>query len=227
MPNVEEGKKDELTPPKADKKHIASQFIKWGIGLIPYTAGAASEIFDLFYQSGYEKRLEMWREEVSGRINQLSEKISLEKLLRDEEFHSLLTELTFIALRNHQQIKLEAALNLLSNSPLSTLDYDFKKLFAIYIDQFTGFHLRTLFMIYENQQCEGKPGHLNGKELRQRLKEDIFINDTRLMSAIMEELDAVKGLVEGKSIQPSNQNIRYLVLSHIGLSFIEMISKKP
>lgn len=193
---------------------------------IPIVGGASAETFDLIYKSVYEKRLDIWRARVTRELNnQLEQNISLEELIKNEEFQSILAETTIIALRNHQEKKLKTLLNVVRNSTTSPIKYDFKKLFIGYIDQFTEYHLRMLVFIADNEKLEGKTGHKNSSELRDLILEDVFHKDESLFSLFHEELEVAKGMFRyrTKSRTIEKGKISFMKLTEMGKKFIDLI----
>ena len=215
---------EELEVPKEGKSHKAQAIIKGGLGAIPFVGGAVGETFDLIYKSGYEKRLEKWRIDVSARLNKLSDTVSISDLLKNDEFQSLLSEATVIALKNHQEIKLDAILNMVENSPGSPVDYDFKKLFLNYVDNFTGYHLRTLGLIAERHQQINEQNLDLEINFPQKILEEVFQGDEELRNLIMEELKVGKGLIAFAFLEYVPSRPESYVLSQLGIKFMKLIT---
>lgn len=214
-----------INPPISDIEQKAQSLIKGALGAIPIIGGIAGESFDIIYKTGFEKRLNQWRISVSEVLNKLLEKQSLDSLAKDDEFHSLLLESTLVALKTHQQIKLDAVKQLLYNSTSSSTEYDFKKLFLNYIDQFTSYHLRTLGMILENQELINSNDRLDSSKLFEKINCEVFHNDEQLMAQVQEELTVGKGLIKKKKIEHQDKVVKYTVLSEIGKRFVDLIRK--
>ncbi|MEM9361468.1 MAG: hypothetical protein AAGA43_02485 [Bacteroidota bacterium] len=214
---------ENLKVPKQDNKHRAQLVAKGVLGAIPIAGGAVAETFDMIYQSGYEKRLNTWREEVSNRLIKISKSISIEELSQNEEFQSLLTESTIVALKNHQKVKLDAVLNLLINSTESPLEYDFKKLFLNYLDQFTSYHLRTLGVVFENEKLFKTDNYQYAHDLHELIKKEVFHGDEELKGIVLEELEPIKGLIKHEKNRIKDQTTSSLVLTNHGKRFIELV----
>lgn len=218
-------KKEKLIEPVPDLEEKAQGLVKGALGGVPFAGGAIGELFDIMYQSGYEKRLQTWRGDVSKRLNSLREEV-LKQLEQDEEFQSLLAESTLAVLKNHQEIKIEAIKNLLFNSTTSTVEYDFKKLFINYIDQFTAYHLRTMWMIFENNSLD-KSKQLSCNELDEKILKEVFHSDEAFNHVVRKELGLGKGLVDSpyKEIIKYGHKlkIRYLELTDHGKNFMTLI----
>jgi len=214
---------EELIPPKPDNEHKGQQLSKGVLSGIPFAGGFAGELLDMVWRTGYEKRLSEWRTDISIALSRKFDETNISTLIEDEEFQSLLAESTIIAIKNHQEDKLNAIKNLLVNSTSSPVNYDFKKLFLNYLDQFTMYHLRTIGHIYENL----KPG--NKKFLSQndhigKILDEVFYGDEELRGQVFEELMAVKGLITKKQGPFAEYNTTtYYALTTLGQKFIKLV----
>lgn len=212
-----------ITPPKQDSKHKGQLIFKGALGAIPFAGGLAGETFDLVWKSGYEKRLDNWRIKVSEELSKKYDATSITKLTENEEFQSLIAESTIIALKNHQKLKLKAILNLTINSTDSPVEYDFKKLFINYIDQFTEYHLRTIGVIKENLSLIGSNKFLTYNEHMQFILNDVFHGDDELRTLVIEELMVAKGLITKKR-ESEKQNVeKYYAFTILGQKFVDLI----
>ncbi|MCL4528700.1 MAG: hypothetical protein M1282_04735, partial [Chloroflexi bacterium] len=105
-------------PPKADSGDTAHLVAKAALSVVP----GASELFEYFIKPPLEKRLEKWQEEVANALRHLEEenRLNIENLKANEQFISIIVQVTTIALRNHQKEKLSALKNVIINSALQT-----------------------------------------------------------------------------------------------------------
>lgn len=69
-------------------------------------------------------------------------RFTIESLKNNNEFLSIFVETTQYAMRTHQQEKLTAFHNIIENSILTSLEFDYQKIFLIYINDFTVFHIQ-------------------------------------------------------------------------------------
>jgi hypothetical protein len=87
-------------------------------------------------------------EEIGRRLKELEEKIqgfSFEKLSENEVFVTTAMYATTIAIRNHQDEKIEALRNAVLNAALpSAPEEDLQLMFLSFVDAFTPWHLRIL-----------------------------------------------------------------------------------
>jgi len=216
-------KKENIIPAKSNIEQKGQQLSKGALGIIPFVGGLAGETLDLIWKTGYEKRLDQWRKSISESLSRKLDEENLSILFDTDEFQSLLAESTIIALRNHQEEKLIAVKNLLINSTVSTIEYDFKKLFLNYIDQFTAFHLRTIGHIYENLKPDNK-NFLSQNDHIQKILDEIFYGDEELRGQVFEELMAVKGLITKKKGPYAEFNTTtYYALTALGQKFMNLV----
>lgn len=212
----------EIKPPKPNIEDIGKSLSKGVVGAIPFFGGLAGEVLENIWNTRSEKRLIKWRENISIALESKLDKSEIEALVDNEEFNSLLTEATIIALRNHQETKLNAIKNLLVNSTKSPEEYDFNKLFLNYIDQFTAYHLRILGSIQNNLLVE-KSDFLSMNNHKQKLLTEIFHGDGELMDQIVAELLSGKGLIsDTKGAFKGFNTTQYLNLTNMGKRFITM-----
>jgi len=214
----------DLIPPEQDTKHKGQLVFKGALGAIPIAGGLVGETFDIIWKSGYEKRLENWRLAISKELSKKYDDSNIAKLARNEEFQSLVAESTIIALKNHQKLKLQAILNLVINSTESPIEYDFKKLFLDYIDQFTAYHLRSIGVIKENLNLIESNSFLTYNDHMKFILENVFHGDAELRGQVFEELMAVKGLITKKTDPIGKRgNKKYYCFTALGQKFVDLI----
>jgi hypothetical protein len=115
---------------------------------IPFVGGAVSEGFQLAFSAPLERRRVAWMREVSDTLTLLIERskdVSLERLLADERFVSVLVQATVVALRNHDQEKLASLRNAVANCAAGVpFPDDLKVKFLNWIDELTPWSLALL-----------------------------------------------------------------------------------
>lgn len=147
---------DNLEVPKEGKYDKLHTLIKGAIGSIPLPGSSlAAEVFGIILMQPVAKRRDAWMEAVAEAVLSLSEKLenfSIDKLREDEEFVSFLMEATQIALKNHQEEKLNLLQNSLQNFfRLNDASYDRKYSFLKIIESITATHLEILSFIVDNE----------------------------------------------------------------------------
>lgn len=128
---------------KADLVHTAT---KAGLSTIPWIGGPVAELFSLIIQPPIEKRRQAWMEQVAEGLRRLEENgLKIESLRDNEEFISAVLHASQIALRNHQQTKLEALRNAVLNVGRGQApDHALQLMFLNFVDTFSEWHVRVL-----------------------------------------------------------------------------------
>jgi hypothetical protein len=135
-----------LDPPEqsgGDLVHSAARAI---VGLVP-GGSAALEFFNNIIAPPLEKRRQKWMETVAEAIRKLAQEqgVKVEDLQHNESFITTVMQATQIALRNHEQEKLDALRNAVLNSALPHAPADsLQQMFLAWVDRLTVWHLRIL-----------------------------------------------------------------------------------
>lgn len=135
-----------LKVPTQSKADAAHTLVKAGLSAIPIIGGPAVELFQYVIQPPLEKRRGEWMAQVGEKLHELENNgLDLDELQNDEKFVSAVMHASQIALRTHQQAKLEALQNAIVNiangqAPEETLQHVFLNL----VDSFTELHLQIL-----------------------------------------------------------------------------------
>jgi hypothetical protein len=143
--------KNKIDVPKTsagDHLHTGTRTL---ISAIPLLGGPALELFNALLQTPIEKRQQEWREKITLAIIELqkSNGIKIEDLQNNEQFISVLTEATIVAIKTHNQQKKELLKTAVVNSALGiTIDDDSAVLFVRYIDELTSRHILLLRQLH-------------------------------------------------------------------------------
>ena len=132
-------------PDKWDKSHAA---VKAGLAIIPGIGGTAAELFSMVIAPPLEKRRNQWLDDIAERLKSLERAVDgfrVEDLSQNETFITVVMHATQVAIRNHQQEKLEALRNAVLNTAMSKApENDRQLMFLNFIDELTPWHLRLL-----------------------------------------------------------------------------------
>jgi hypothetical protein len=137
---------DRYATPKKSAGDVAHAVTKAGLSAIPIIGGPAVELFQLVMQPPLEKRRAEWMQRVGEGLKALEESgLDIETLGENEEFVSAVMQASQIALRTHQEEKLEA----LGNATLNVAsgqapDEALQLMFLNFVDAFTEWHIRVL-----------------------------------------------------------------------------------
>jgi len=156
--------------PTKDKKDHIHKATKVGLNFIPIAGGALAEIFETVFSAPIDKRKEEWLKRLAVTIDELCEKVeglTPEKLSNNPEFISIYLQASNIAIRTHQEEKLNMLNIAVKNSVIQeNLDESKKMIFLRLVDQMTPLHIKVFhFLSFTNQYV---------KELNNRLPSNII-----------------------------------------------------
>jgi hypothetical protein len=137
---------DDPKLPKRSKGDVAHAVAKAGISALPIVGGPAAELFQFVVQPPLDKRRAEWMADVGEKLRSLEERgLKLEDLQNNPQFISTVMHASTIALRTHQQAKLDALKNAISHvAQRRGPDETMQHLFLDFIDSLTEAHLRIL-----------------------------------------------------------------------------------
>lgn len=136
-------------PPKAKSAGDAAMEVgKAIISAIPGAGGPLQVLLENVFSAPIEKRKQAWLEQLADVVADLQKRVAgltPERLAANEAFITVAMQATQIAVRNHQQEKLQALRNAILNSALpGPPQEDEQMIFLRLIDQLTPWHLRFL-----------------------------------------------------------------------------------
>lgn len=149
-----EEERDLTKRPELSPRDIAHAFftgiIQIGASYI-ITGPVAASLLSLVLEDPLSRRRDEWIESIAIDLVKLREQVegfSLENLSENETFVTTVLQTIQIALRTHQQEKLEALRNAVLNSALPNAPEDtLQMVFLSFIDRFTTHHLQQLALI--------------------------------------------------------------------------------
>jgi hypothetical protein len=126
------------------------------VSAIPAAGGPLQVAFENIFTSPIEKRKEAWLNQLVDVINEVQERVSEitpESLAENDAFVTIVMQASQVAIRNHQQAKLEALRNAVLNAALPNPPHeDEQMIFLRLIDQLTPWHLRVLSVLNDPTQ---------------------------------------------------------------------------
>lgn len=152
--SMKDEKNKNLEVPKESIADKAHSLVKGAIGGVPMVGALASEVFGMIVIQPITKRREQWMESVVEALIALEIKIKgfeIESLKENEEFISFLMETSQIAAKTHQNEKLKALRNALSNFFICEYHFDKKFSFIKVIEDLTPGHIHLLQFLFEHQ----------------------------------------------------------------------------
>ena len=135
---------DDLKPTVADHIHSA-------VSAMASVVPCGSEFFNALVTKPMEERRNNWIFLMEKRITYLEQKgLKVDDLKNNDDFVSAVAYASSISSYTKSKIKIQALINAVTNAALlPTLDSTKKSIFLRYIDQFTEWHLKTLYY-FEN-----------------------------------------------------------------------------
>lgn len=151
---------DPSVEPGGEKAHRVARVM---IGAVPIIGGAGVEIFNSIIDTPMNKRKVQWMNQVGDALNDLIEKglLTEQDLQHNETFITTVAQASMLAIRCHQQEKLEALSNAVLNVAVGhDPEEDLRQLFLNFIDVCTVTHIRMLSLMRGPEEW----GHKNGVE---------------------------------------------------------------
>lgn len=136
----------DLEVPKETGKDYVHTAIKTALGEVPLAGGALAEIFSAVIESPFQKRKIEWMHRVVDAIEELQEKgLKVDELRENEQFISAVFYASHLAMKTHQEDKLQALKNAIMNIAEGVeTDEAIQQIYLNYIDQFTVLHIKIL-----------------------------------------------------------------------------------
>jgi hypothetical protein len=138
---------DPIIEPIGEKAHRVARIM---IGAVPILGGAGVEIFNSVIDTPMNERKVQWMNHVGNALNDLIEKgvLTEQNLQRNETFITTVSQASMLAIRSHQQEKLEALRNAVLNVAVGHgPEEDLRQLFLNFIDVCTVTHIRLLSLM--------------------------------------------------------------------------------
>ncbi len=140
-------------PTNKSAADVAREIGRAVVSLVPAAGGPLQVVFENFFTSPIERRKEVWLQQLADVLKEVEIRVAEltpEKLAQSEAFVTVAMQATQIALRNHQQAKLDALRNAVLNAALpNPPQEDEQMIFLRLIDQLTPWHLRVLSVLDE------------------------------------------------------------------------------
>lgn len=149
--------------PEKSAADVAYGVVKAAVSAVPVVGGSAAEVLGLIFGPPLEKRREKWLGQLAGAVKEVQDKeaeLTPEKLSQNEAFITTALHATEIAVRTHQQEKLEALRNAVVSAALPNVpDETMQQIFLNHVDNLTPWHLRIL-AFFDDPIDWGKTHHI-------------------------------------------------------------------
>jgi hypothetical protein len=141
--------------PERSAADVAHTIVKAVISAVPYAGGPVAELLGLVFGPPLEKRQKKWVQDLADSVNEIQQKVAgltAARLSENEVFVTTALHATEIAIRTHQQEKLEALRNAVVNSARpGPPDETLQQIFLNCVDTLTPLHLRTLSFLDDSE----------------------------------------------------------------------------
>lgn len=145
---------DPLKPPKPkalDRVHaVAGGLISAATNLVVPVGSVGAELYKIVIQSGFDRRVGEWREEVAAAIIELRDKFGQlpEDLEKNEGLLDAVARAGVAAMKDHRREKWEMLHNALVNAALPNAPTDdLQQMFFRLVDEFSQTHVRMLRLL--------------------------------------------------------------------------------
>lgn len=220
-------------PPKTSKADVALTISKALVAVIPLAGGSLATLSELL-EWPISRRRQLWMEELAQAVSELQQRIEelARPLAENEAFVTAALQATQIALRTHQQEKLDALRNAVKNSALKQAPDDNRQLmFLRFVDEFTPLHLRVLAIFDNPAECVAETGRRFqvsmgslGTVIVHCVPE--LVREDELSSQIFRDLQNRGLLMQGMALNGamSQQGLLTRRTSSLGREFLKFIS---
>lgn len=152
-------------PTKKNASDVARELGRAVASIVPAAGGPLQVLFENVFSSPIERRKEAWLQQLAEVVQEVEERVAEltpEKLAQNEAFVTVAMQASQIAVRNHQQAKLEALRNAVLNAALpNSPKEDEQIVFLRLIDQLAPWHLTVLSVLDDPVQWMERHGVAN------------------------------------------------------------------
>ncbi|EMN1411720.1 hypothetical protein ROS59_003779 [Enterobacter cloacae] len=218
---------DKLEVPETGAGDHLHTTVKVALGAVPYLGGALAELFSSVIESPFQKRKHEWMKRVVEAIYDLQASGIKTDTLRDNEaFISAVFYASHLAMKTHQEEKLDALKNAIENVALDVeKDEVYQQVFLNYVDTLTVLHMRLLrFAKNPNPPSNMMMGSL--ESIFDKQNSDLNYNREFINQAWKELYNNGLIDVDSMSIHSSSGGLRQSRLTDLGKRFTIFITKK-
>jgi hypothetical protein len=231
---------DNLDPPKQSWEDDVHLFIKAAFSIIPFTGGVAAEVFTALITPPIQKRQYVWMENVTEVLRRLmTEKgLTLDSLQADDAFITVVLHATTVALRNHQEEKMQALKYCLFNAAnTSDLMADLHLSFIRFVDELLPAHMILLRLIRERQgeiaalKSYDELYKVHAPGLPEGTSQDIYVMlcldlESRGLIRISADIEDFPGIYEASALllEETRDDLPRVAISTVGIEFLDFVS---
>lgn len=225
---------DPSVEPVSEKAH---RVLRIGLGSVPVIGAAGAELFASIIESPMEVRKTKWMVQVSNSLNELIERgfSSLEELQSNENFITMLTQASALAIKTHHKEKLVALQNAVVNTALGEAPMDvMQDVFLSYIDSFSVAHIGILDFVKDPDKWMADHGVVDTFNWKKTIGTNNlmlavhpdFKENPQLVNVIWMDMYRMQ-LIGNVSDDPADANsTSYTGLLPLGCAFLDFISER-
>jgi hypothetical protein len=150
---------DPSVEPASEKAH---RLTRASLAAVPALGGTLVEAFNALIEPPMARRKTAWMVQVTEALNELFQKgvLTEDDLQNNEKFFTTLVHASSVAIKNHEQEKLEALKNAVVNSALpGAPDDTLQQLFLNLVDSCTSWHLALLKLFQGPENWAAEKNH--------------------------------------------------------------------
>ncbi|HCB9836013.1 TPA: hypothetical protein M2Q89_000721 [Escherichia coli] len=215
-----------LEVPETELSDHLHTTVKVALGAVPYIGGALAEVFSSVIESPFQKRKHEWMKRVVEAIHDLQESgIQIDTLKDNEAFISAVFYASHLAMKTHQDEKLNALKNAIENVALNVeKDEVYQQVFLNYVDTLTVLHMRLLrFAKNPNPPSNMMMGSL--ESIFDKQNTDLNYNREFINQAWKELYNNGLIDIESMNMHSSSGGLRESRLTDLGKRFTKFITK--
>jgi hypothetical protein len=135
---------------KTTMSDVGHKIVKTALASVPVAGTALSELFTTIVAEPSSRRRDKILILIDERLNEIAAKVDgfdINNLAANPIFLSTVSQAYQIAMRTHQDEKIESLLNSITNSALRSIEDNLQHMFLMFIDSFTEWHLKLLILL--------------------------------------------------------------------------------
>ena len=159
---MDEIEKELIDPSVELASEKAHRLTRASLAAVPALGGSLVEAFNALIEPPMARRKTAWMVQVTDALNELFQKgvLTEEDLQQNEKFFTTLVHASNVAIKNHEQEKLDALRNAVINSALPDAPEDtLQQLFLNLVDSCTSWHLALLKLFQGPDQWAAENNH--------------------------------------------------------------------
>lgn len=239
MADADEIKEDLDDLPGRSKAEFGASIASAAISSVPIVGGAAAELFEFVLAPSLERRRDEWLRQLGQAVEELRQRMEdfdPRDLENNEAFVSAVLAASTVAVKTHQQEKLEMLRNAIVNTVLPGAPDEYEQMrFLRYIDELTPLHVRVLSFLEEPAEWFDDRGIEKPNFMAAGLSAMLELGlpelkDRRtIYDRVVAELDALglSGAASALHTTMTNSGVWSSRITELGMAFLAFITLDP